>query len=294
MHNYVVIPTVGRVQLLGLVLVHTIKYLPKGWRIIVVGADEGDIPNNSEAQLFSEFVDFYVSSKGASAQRNFGVSRAIVDANLIVFLDDDFIVDEFYFKTISELFDADADIVGVNTSLLLDGATNQGYDFNYALDRLKAHRVKTMFTGYYEVSTLYGCNMAVRADALRQFSPWFDPMLPLYSWLEDRDFSHKLKIYGRLVRTKQCLGVHLGFKQGRTSGIRYGYSQIVNPIYLYRKGSLSFSSAVSLVGRPFFMNVVRYGFPEKWIDRRGRLIGNFYAFRDILNLTLDPTKILRM
>ena len=66
----------------------------------------------------------------------------------------------------------------------------------------------------------------------------FDENLPLYGWAEDVDFCRQLATYGRIVENARTTGVHLGSNSGRTSGVCFGYSQIANPLYLWRKGTL--------------------------------------------------------
>ena len=44
----------------------------------------------------------------------------------------------------------------------------------------------------------YGCNMVVRYSTARKVR--FDETLPLYAWLEDRDYSH------RVTKTSACTG----------------------------------------------------------------------------------------
>jgi hypothetical protein len=80
-------------------------------------------------------------------------------------------------------------------------------------------------------------------------------------------------------------------KGGRQSGLRFGYSQIANPVHLIRKGSYARSRAAWLMGRNLAMNVLRALHPEAHIDRRGRLAGNFEAMRDLLRGRLAPERI---
>ena len=83
-------------------------------------------------------------------------------------------------------------------------------------------------------------------------------------------------------------------KQGRQSGMRLGYSQIANPIYLSRKGTLPWSRALRLMGRNTAANLLRLMSPEPYIDRAGRANGNIRAFRDLLSGSLAPERILEL
>ena len=133
--------------------------------------------------------------------------------------------------------------------------------------------------------------MALRvAPALAQ-GVRFDVNLPLYGWLEDIDFSRRMAAHGRIVNCSSLRGVHLAIKHGRTSGLRVGYSQVANPLYLLRKGSLSATYSLRHVSRNVAKNLLRVAHPEPWVDRRGRLRGNLIAFGDLLRGRLDPRRI---
>jgi polysaccharide biosynthesis transport protein len=119
----------------------------------------------------------------------------------------------------------------------------------------------------------------------------FDEALPQYGWLEDVDFSRRLVRYGRIIKLPDARGVHLGSKTGRAPGIRLGYSQIANPLYLVRKGTLTPRRAAQQMGRNFVMNLLRSVRPEPYIDRRGRLRGNTLAIVDALRGKADPRNI---
>jgi GT2 family glycosyltransferase len=134
--------------------------------------------------------------------------------------------------------------------------------------------------------------MAVRTSAVQEGDVAFDEALPLYGWLEDVDFSRRLGRYGRIVRSEAARGVHLGVKSGRQSGVRLGYSQIANPLYLVRKGSLDRSRAFQQMGHNIAMNLVFSLRPEPYIDRWGRLRGNIKAIKDLLRGRLHPERAL--
>ena len=81
---------------------------------------------------------------------------------------------------------------------------------------------------------------------------------------------------------------------GRTSGVRLGYSQVVNPLYLARKGTFPWNPALGLIGKNLAANAVKSLAPEPYVDRRGRLAGNLLAVRDVVLGKVDPTKVLRL
>ena len=78
--------------------------------------------------------------------------------------------------------------------------------------------------------------MSIRTSAIGALR--FDERLPLYGWQEDIDFTSQLRASGRVVGLNTLNGVHLATKSGRISGMKFGYSQIANPVYLVRKGTM--------------------------------------------------------
>jgi hypothetical protein len=137
----------------------------------------------------------------------------------------------------------------------------------------------------------YGCNMVFRLAPVHTHNVIFDENLPLYAWQEDIDFSRQMANWGRVVRAEALTGVHLGVKRGRTSGVRFGYSQVANPIYLMRKGTVSLSYGGKTMVKNVLANVARAFRPEAHVDRVGRLKGNMLALFDLLRGRLHPQRI---
>ena len=87
-------------------------------------------------------------------------------------------------------------------------------------------------------------------------------------------------------------GVHLGNKRGRTSGLRFGYSQVANPLYLRNKGTVGLKWALRLMGGNIAANILGSLKPQGLVDRRGRLKGNLIALGDFVRGRLDPMRVL--
>ncbi len=131
-----------------------------------------------------------------------------------------------------------------------------------------------------------------RLSALNGRNYRFDEMLPLYGWLEDVDFCRQMAHEGLIVQSNRLQGVHLGTKQGRSSGRRLGYSQVANPWYLMQKGSMTVSIGLRQVVRNLVANLYYSIKPEPWVDRRGRLIGNWWAIVDLFRGRIHPMRTL--
>ena len=139
---------------------------------------------------------------------------------------------------------------------------------------------------------LYGCNMAFRASAIGAMR--FDERLPLYGWQEDIDFSARLRPMGRLCRSDAFTGIHCGLKSARASGLRLGYSQVANPVYLAHKGTMRRAHSARLIAGNVAVNLLRSLYQEPWIDRRGRVRGNWLALRHAASGTLRPEHVLQL
>lgn len=231
-------------------------------------------------------------SRGLPAQRNVILDHAL-DADIMLFLDDDFFPQQDYIANMLAVFRSDSRIAGMTGKVLEDGAVGPGLPVDHALAEL-AKPLPQRDDMIVDVFNTYGCNMAFRLDVIRHTGVRFDERLPLYAWYEDIDFSRRILPYGRIVRGNGAKGIHLGSKKGKTSGVRLGYSQIVNPLYLARKGSYLWGHAFRSAGRHTLINVAKSFRPEPWVDRKGRTKGNWLAWRDVLRGRLRPEHILNL
>jgi GT2 family glycosyltransferase len=231
---------------------------------------------------------------GLPAQRNRILSE-LADADVIVFFDDDFFADENYLANVEQLFAANPDVAAATGLVLVDGAVGPGLTMETGLNILQSdENGKHRDPALIDVEGTYGCNMSFRLKPIRYSNLLFDENLPLYAWQEDIDFSMRLLPHGRIVKSEALRGVHLGIKAGRTSGVRLGYSQIANPVYLMRKGTMPWKRAGRLMGRNFLANLIRSLRPEPWVDRKGRLKGNLLALADLATGRISPGRILQL
>jgi GT2 family glycosyltransferase len=281
------IATIGRAVLLKAVLRELQAQTRLPDRIVLCAPHADDIEGIAE-----EGVEIVIGPRGLTSQRNAIIDR-LADFDVVQFFDDDFVPAPAYLAEVERVFAADVDIVMITGDVIADGIIGPGFDIADARRRLasagdaSADRIEPAENGY-------GCNMAARLSAVRAAGCRFDERLPLYGWLEDVDFSRQLARLGRVVKLGSARGVHLGIKQGRQSGIRLGYSQIANPVYLSRKGTFPWIRSLRQMGRNVAMNVVRSVRPEPYVDRAGRLKGNLKAFRDLAAGRLDPQRILEL
>lgn len=236
-------------------------------------------------------IEFLAGQPGIARQRNV-ILDAVTDCDVVLFLDDDFLPDPHYIEATLAAFGQDPNIVVTTGRLLADGARGPGISVVAGRTTLACVSADASRPAIAPTFNGYGCNMAVRMAVVRRHALRFDERLPLYAWYEDVDFSRRVGRHGKVVAVTAAAGVHLGVKGGRTSGRRLGYSQVVNPLYLWRKGTYPLAQALRSVGRHLLVNGVRSLRPEPWIDRRGRLAGNSLALLDVVRGRAAPERIL--
>lgn len=289
---FVGIVSAGRREQLGRTLAQLGCQLRRPEKIIVCPASPEDF-DPADSQRPNAPLDVVRAPRGICAQRN-AVLRAANSADILVFFDDDYYPAPDYLAHVEEIFEREPGVVMATSWPEVDGAVGPGVDHARALDHIAGYSHRAGPVHVSPTSNGYGCNMAIRLGPVRAHDLAFDERLPLYGWLEDVDFSGRLARYGHIVTSNGLRGVHLGTKAGRGSGLRLGYSQIANPLYMLRKGSVSKRVATRQILRNVSSNLVRSLRPEPWVDRRGRLRGNVMAARDLLTGTLAPENILRL
>lgn len=233
------------------------------------------------------------SVPGLAAQRNAALEALPEYIDIVAFFDDDFVPDPDWLKIAAKWFDAEQDLVGLTGWVVADGIKGPGLTFEEADVLIDGFKDAFVRRRIIEPFSPYGCNMAFRRSSIKTLR--FDERLVLYGWLEDRDFGAAVAVGGgRVVKCMEARGVHLGVKSGRIAGFRLGYSQIINPIYLLKKGTMSPAGSVAQILKNVASNIIGSIWPERYIDRRGRLHGNILGFIHALTGRIDPTQAASM
>lgn len=286
------IATAGRPAILS----ETLREIAKQRRlpecVIICPSGAGDV----EYELLKTLpypIKIVSGALGSSSQRN-AILRAAKDQDVIVFFDDDFFPSRSYLANVEHILRREANVVIVTGKIIEDGIKGPGLSPEHARERLAAASTPEYAGSVTREYGAYGCNMVVRLPPVHENGIEFDEALPLYGWQEDIDFSRRMASLGKIVRSDSLTGVHLGTKRSRGSGVRFGYSQIANPIYLVCKGTVSLSFSCRLMMKNVVANFVRVFWPEAHVDRRGRLKGNMFAFLDLLRGRLHPSRILEI
>jgi len=260
-------------------------------RIILALTVAEDRPANAAGRADVETI---LSAKGSCAQRNAALAHLGDDADIVLFLDDDFLPSRFAVERAVALLERHPDIAGATGHLVADGIHGPGLSLaeTKALIAEYDDRSPPPINPSHDLGGLYGCNMVFRARAIAGIR--FDERLPLYGWQEDIDFAARARPHGRIVKTYAFAGVHRGLKSGRSPGVRVGYSQVVNPVYLVRKGTMGARYARKIVLRNVAANHVRAFRPEPWVDRLGRVRGNWLGIIDLMRGRVRPERIVEL
>ena len=278
----VVVASVGRPEEVGQLLQALARQTKKPEAIILSVSGESDVPANLAAG-----VKIVTGTSGLPAQRNRGLELVQGHCDIVVFYDDDFIPAKDSLQRIADFFSTYSFLVGATGHVLADGINEPGLAYQEALDIVTAYEARPKPALANEnFLCAYGCNMAFRCEAIG--TKRFDENLPKYGWQEDMDFAGQLSVTGKIIRTNAFAGVHRGVKNGRGQGVDLGFSQIVNPVYLVGKGTMTKRKAASLISRNLIANHVKFLRPEPYIDRTGRLKGNWLGILHLLCGRRDP------
>jgi glycosyltransferase involved in cell wall biosynthesis/GT2 family glycosyltransferase len=281
----VIVATRGRPSVASQTVRHLLETQTAKPELVIVSCVE---PGDAGELRQDERVKVVISKPGLAAQRNAALAVLPAGIDIVVFFDDDFVADPGWLAAAQRIFSDESKVVALTGHVVADGIKGPGIVFEDALAALR-DEAPSEHVSWQEPFSPYGCNMAYRADAIAEAR--FDERLVLYGWLEDRDFAASLaQKGGRLIKSSELRGVHMGVKSGRVSGERLGYSQIINPLYMRRKGTMTSREAVGQMMRNVYSNVSRFFWQEPFIDRRGRTKGNLLGMRDALRGRLQPEK----
>ena len=282
----VVLASAGRPTLLAEVLRSCSAQTCVGYLGVVSVPDESSLPQDRALLAGWRVV---TGTRGLAAQRNAALD-VIDDAEIVAFFDDDAVLRPDYLHNAVTFLEQHPEMVALTGRVLLDGATTGEVSADEAAGALATSAAGAPAESWRRTRELYGCNFVVRATVADRER--FDDRLPLYSWLEDHDFARRCMRRGQLAKVDDCVIVHRAAASGgRQAHRRLGYSQLMNPIYLFRKGSFPLWLAAWEIFRPVAKNLLYAvaGSSRSW--RRERLKGNLTAAGDVIRGRFTPERI---
>jgi GT2 family glycosyltransferase len=284
----VVIASINRPMVLEETLLSLKRQTQAPREIIISLVSESDC---TEAAKRDPDIKVVYGPPGSTFQRNTGMRAIAPQSEYVLFLDDDMALSRHYLENCANVMEGHRDIVLIAGNVLeLDTTRHAAERMIGEFDAVPPAQKLT------PVCHANGCNMFARAANAK--TVLFDENLPLYALNEDYDWSRRLAARGRIVHASACAVVHLRTTVGRVSDRRFGYSQIANPYYLWRKGSIDHLSRVlkrhwgHAVPMNIFWSVFRSRSGPDRSQRRERLRGNLTAFVDIARGHCTPNRIL--
>lgn len=241
------------------------------------------------------FVRTVLGPRGSTVQRNTALRSITSQPECIFLLDDDMELAPDYLERMIGCLRKHPEISVVNAWDLAADQFPNGVTRAFAQQMLVQAQehgkngCRTADTRPRPVKTSYGGRMAFRGSLLGELQ--FDERLVLYGFLEDLDFALRCLPYGALVESTDARCVHLEVRGGRISEERLGYSDIVNPFYIWSKRT-GFAFHRALLGS--LRRTVRNG-RQAWRESdTSRLRGNLLGWCDVARGRLQPEQILKM
>jgi GT2 family glycosyltransferase len=274
----VIIASKGRPAILAETIGNLQGQIEPADEVIVSVTGPDDIPLQMLAQ-----VRILTGPPGSSRQRNLAIVEANPASEVMVFMDDDIALAPDYFAKVREVFHNMPDVVAFSPTVLRDGD----------ISRDEAERIVSALPPaameYRDIRGIYGA-INTRSAVARQVP--FDERLALYGWLEDADWAARCQAFGRIGAVASCRLVHLKAGGSEGGGTRFGFSQIMNPTYLWCKGSIaSFAEVLRRHWLPcVFGNLLRIHRQA----RRKRLKGNLIALAKIIRGRVVPEDVAKV
>jgi hypothetical protein len=235
-------------------------------------------------------IEIVYGARGLCAQRNRALSMIQGKPEFIAFFDDDVEVEAHYMEELQSTYRDHPSVVMVNGANLAHGIYPAGSLTREISRRLLEDQLKEGLPKENRVPAPggYGCRMSFRGSLLGEVK--FDERLPLYSFLEDHDFSLACRKFGDIVENPRALAVHIEVATGRMSLGKRGYSEVVNPIYIARKHAMGLRRALWGALQLTLHNAgIAASSKEK-----GRFGGNLMGWRKVILGQIEPEYILKM
>lgn len=242
----VVICTKNRINELKECIDSLLKQSVKPEEIIIVDASDNEITKRYVEDIAKGCPNFiYLHSKKASLthQRNLGVAKA--KGEIILFLDDDVVLDKDYIKYILDVYIKDKEVViggvqGTITNLKRDIWLLRFFKKMFFLPTYGNGKMQCSgFPAYLlnpptimQTELLTGCS-SYRKRVFDDFE--FDETLVGYSYMEDDDFSYRVSKKWKLYQTPFAKLLHKQTPISRQSKERYYTMRVFNHYYLFRK-----------------------------------------------------------
>jgi len=285
----VVVPTINRPDALGRLIAALGGQTRPPDTVVIVAPASGTVPDRITALPWVRVVWVDDSDIGGSRQRNIGIAALDPSTDYVILLDDDIVPRSDYIANALRKLESDETVVAVTGGPSVRDGAKEHRELTEEQMRLALERSwRKPLARERELRTIYG-GVCSRYQPLA--AELLDERLPLYSWLEDLDLARRLTRHGRIVLLENCVTVHQASASGgRLQQRRFGYSCVVNPCYLYAKGTVGVADVAVLILKPLTANVAGLLNPRQSAWRRQRLHGMALGFRDLIRGEAAPER----
>lgn len=249
----IIVPTYNRVkdlrECLDLILIQT--YLPVEVIIVDNGDNEGTenlVKDKKEEFEKSNTFLKYIKNKrenSLTVARNMVVENSV--GKIILFLDDDVVLDKNYSKEILKVYEEYPNALGVQGYISPDKVSKIGNLINkvfslYYLEKDECKALSSVSLTYpYPLNKIVSCqwlsgaNHSYRRQILEEFK--YDEKLKKYSEGEDLEFSYRFfkKYPGSLYITPHAKLIHKTSPEGRILGEKLIFMRKIYGLYLFYK-----------------------------------------------------------
>ncbi|HPO48755.1 MAG TPA: glycosyltransferase family 2 protein [Spirochaetota bacterium] len=273
----IIIPTLNRTEDLKKTL-NSIKeqsYSP--YEIIIPDQSDDDCTKaliETVSQDTYKIKYFSLDFKSLTKARNFGIKNITPDTNLVIFLDDDVILEKNYLENVNNFFESDTSKEYYGGSGYIKNVERKSkIGFLYSLFGLQEYKDgKFKISGLptfpkysavpYPIEFISGCNMIYRKKVFDDFS--FDEVMIKYCYMEDVDFSYRVSRKYKLIFLPEAQLIH-NVSQVNRLKIRENRSFFIqNYLYLFNKNikknlGTVFVFLISITGM-FFLSLIFFKF----------------------------------
>lgn len=276
----VIVCTKDRARELALCLGAVASQTRQPNKVLVIDASE------NPAHSFQD-VKVVPCRPGLTGQRN--LALRMCRADVVVFIDDDAILDPQFLARIKEWFDNHPACVGVGGNIVNDpirSKAEQVFRRLFGLADADGRLRRSGEANYLRhpdeptrVDVISGSNMAFRRDATKGLR--FDEELEGYGYMEDVDFCLQIADRGELWTIPQAQLEHRESPVARISQRQFVYQVFVNGARLFRKHKRRFGLRTTAFARRMLGRSIAY-LAVSLRSRSGEpVLGMIDAFRDL-------------
>jgi GT2 family glycosyltransferase len=262
----------------------------------IVIIDDGNLKFNKLSVAYSSLINKFIYIKknepGLTASRNLGSVTA--NGDIIMFIDDDVILDRGYIEAIMNTFNNDPEEIIAGVTGVLDIHYSWlvlAFLRFFGLDANKPGKIlpsgigilmrKGEVSSQIKVEWLSGCNMSFRKDVFSFMQ--FNEKYKSYGWGEDKDFTYRLSKTRTLVANPKAILIHKKEQAGRIDEYNFGFMEIMNLHQFFidymQKNLINWLIHIWAIIGIILKNVILIVIKKNRHDMMQRIFGNISALK---------------